>query len=108
MIHETLTLSGVPQNLLEAFPADPVPKKHDSGMRTIMIQGDGANANAVFVGGNAQVTITDYGWRIDKSAAGVPATGLEIGPFDAGSIKPSQVWVIGTAGEKLHLLCQEF
>lgn len=108
MLHKTMTLSGAAQRLLDAFPTKTPGGKDDPGLRDIMLQGDGANANPVFVGGDNTVSITDYGWRIDKATGGIPAPGLEIGPFDAGAGRFGQTWVIGTAGEKLHILAQEF
>src|SRR5882672_10927949 len=108
MVDGTLVLTGAAQRLIEAF-TNPAPgSKDDIGMRMILLQGDGANANGGFIGGSNKVTSALYGWRIDKSAAGVPALGVQLGPNDAGCYRPSQVWVIGTAGEKLHILGQEY
>ena len=56
--------------------------------------------------------ITDYATQLskaglkgdpgEKGAAGIPPAPTEIGHGEGSAIKPGDIWVIGTANEKLH------
>jgi len=60
-----------------------------------------ARAAVAFVGAASDVTITNYGVRVEIGAAGSgPVT---LGPFETGPIKLSDLWAIGT-GATLHIL----
>lgn len=75
----------------------------DVGFRQIFLQADGANANPIFVGGDSGVDSNNHAFRLEKGAAGVPSLAATIGPFEGGGVKPSDFWISGTAGEKIHV-----
>lgn len=99
----TLLLTGAAQRLSSVF-ADPANfAKEDLGLAQLFLQADGANANPIFIGDDSTVSTTVYGMRLEKGAAGVPPVPLTIGPFDGSGVKVSNLWVFGTAGEKLRI-----
>jgi hypothetical protein len=101
--HYVLTLDGNAQRL-SSLIADQQPHgAHDTPLRAISLQPGPANANAVFLGG-AAVSATDFGVRLEASAAGVPPAPFILGEFDEGGMRLSDFYVIGTATEKLHVL----
>ncbi len=102
----TLTLSGVAQQLVAPDGAPPFGSsgKLDNAMRTITLQADPANAHVVYVGGSSAVSSTLYGIILPLPPSSIPAVPVVIGAYDSGPIKLSDIWVIGTAGEKLHVL----
>ncbi len=105
--HKVLTLSGAAQDLLDAFGLNsPIGGADDVACSFISLQPGSANANPVEVGGPA-VSLTDYGARLPAANAGIPPSPYVIEPGgSAGVVRLSSVWVIGTVGEKLHILYQ--
>ena len=97
MNHYTVTLTAAAQAVATALG---LTAAQDLPFRTLMVQADKANANDAFIGG-AAVTTSDYGIRLDP---GDTAPAIAIGAYDSGPLKLSKVFVIGTAGEKIHLL----
>lgn len=104
--HRTGTLSGAAQNLLNLlYPAAPV-VANDYACTWLALQADTSDAQPIFIG-DENLTTVDYGVRIPPPTAGPPAdaTPVQIGPFATEApVKLSSVFVIGTAGEKLHVL----
>lgn len=99
MDHRTATLTIVGTSLkalLGLTDAEDVPYEH------LTLQADGANGNPVFIGGPG-VTTTDYGVRLPASAAGVPHWPPMWYELTARPVKLSEIFVVGTAGEKLHV-----
>lgn len=124
--HLDLTLSGAAQNLGGALTAAQLTqlvgqelydKAAAAGLatrdiaakytfRTISFQGDPANANPIYVGGeNATVSSSSWGWLIPAAVAGVASPPLiyDIGP----PAKLTDFFVLGTANQILHILVQE-
>lgn len=102
----TLTLTGVVQRLSDALPAvsgtsvDPLTAKDQSCVQ-IHLQGDGANANPIYLGSNpATLSTSLYGVRIEKATSTVPPSPFSI----AGPRRCSDIYVLGTVTEKLHAL----
>ena len=73
----------------------------DEAFRFLSVQPDKANTNDAFVGGST-LTTADYGVRLDPADT-APAYDL-CGHYDSGPMKLSEIYVVGTAGEKLHFL----
>lgn len=98
MFHRTITLTatGTKLSALASLQA-----QEDVPLQSLTIQADGANANPVFLGGSG-VTITDYGIRIPTPSGGVPAAPVF---YESGNrpVKLSEVFVVGTPGEKVHV-----
>jgi hypothetical protein len=70
--------------------------------RMLSFQAHTANAGAVFIGGNSSVTSSSWGWFIPIPSTSVPAPPLLL---DAeGSVKLTDFWISGTAGDVLHLM----
>lgn len=71
-------------------------------VRWISLQPGAANANPVFVGGQT-VSSTSYGTRLPVASGGVPPPPHIIAEFADGSVSLEELFVIGTAAEKLHV-----
>lgn len=100
--HATLTLSGAAQRLLAAWTADPaVGGVNDIAAEAIYIQPDGANANPIYLGGEG-VSVADHGFSLPAGAAGVPPSPFKLDAYTS-RVKPSQMYVIGTAAQKVHI-----
>lgn len=69
----------------------------------ISLQPNGANAGQVFVG-DAAVTSSVFGVRLEAGAAGVPPAPFVLGEFTTGWLKMADLWVKGSNTEKLHIL----
>jgi hypothetical protein len=103
VIDLTLTLTGNVQRLSEAL-ADPRPGgPGDVPFRSLHLQPDGANANAIFLGASAALTTSVYGVRLPASASGVPSAPYVFEFSSEGPLKLSHLYVRGTSGEKLHI-----
>ena len=98
----TLTLSGSAQRLSAVLPN--LEDVNDKFLQTLSLQPAGANANPVYVGASA-VSATEYGVRLEAGTAGVPpAPWLASDAFKATGLKLSDVYVIGTNTQVLHIL----
>lgn len=95
--HHVLTLDGNAQCL------DTVSGALGASIRTISLQPDGANGNPVYVG-SAGVTSSVFGVRLEAGATGVPPAPFVLGEFPTGWLKLSDLYVIGTDTQVLHLL----
>lgn len=104
----TLTLSGAAQQLSSLLTVPQRGGVNDEALRTILLQADGANANAIFVGSSSAVSSTAYGVQIVIPTSNVPAAPIEMSWSHSGPVKLSDFWVIGTAGQKLHILAVPF
>lgn len=71
-------------------------------VRWVSIQPGTANANPAFVGG-AGVTTSDFGTYLPASSGSVPSAPMVLGEFYDGAIKLEDIYVIGTASEKVHV-----
>lgn len=98
--HKVLTLTGAAQSLLSAFGVGDQAGE-DPACSFISLQPGPANGNPVGVGGPS-VAAADYGVRLPASAGGVPPAPY-IFPGAHGPVRLGTVYVVGTAGEKLHI-----
>lgn len=92
--HAVMTLSGSAEALSVGGTSGRV--------RWCALQPGTANANPVFIGGST-VSSTDYGTRLPPASGGVPPPPHVIGEFDDGTVNLADIYVIGNAGEKLHI-----
>ncbi len=103
--HATLTLDGSAQRLLAGWgvvgAGNPVGGVNDIAAEAIYIQPDGANANPIYLGGDA-VSAADHGFSLPAGAAGVPPSPFKLDAYTS-RVKPSQLYVIGTAAQKVHI-----
>lgn len=113
MLDGTGTLSGAAQSLLTLlFPGTGAPGtpnevggKNDVACNFISLQPDGAGSTAMFVGASSALTTALYGVRLPAPAAGVPPAPYVIGAWsDKGPTKLSNIFIIGTAADKIHVL----
>jgi len=99
----TLTLNGSAQRLSTALPDTTVGGADDLPAQFVVLQPDGANGAAVFVGGTSSVSSTVYGFSLPAGAAGVPPPPFPLSAY-MGRFRLSDIWVIGTNTQKLHVL----
>ena len=97
--HFTATLTAVGTSLKTLLG---LTDSQDIPLQSISLQADPANAGAAFVGGTG-VTITDYLVRIPIPVSSVPSPPLIYESGTARPMKLSEVFVVGTAGDKLHV-----
>lgn len=97
VINFTVTLTGANQNLGVLGAA------YNRGvLKQLILHADTANANVIYVGGNAGATLsnTEYGFRIEKPVSTIPAAPSVV---EAVNTDLSDWLVLGTNGEKLHV-----
>jgi hypothetical protein len=109
MLMGTGTMSGAAQSLLTLlFPAPAnsvVGGPNDVACNFVSIQPDGATTGAIFIGSDSTTSSTVYGNRLPASAAGVPPAPYVIGSWsDKGPVRLSNVFLVGTVSEKVHVL----
>lgn len=99
--HYTVTLTATATPLLTLISASfAVGGPRDEAFRFLSVQAGKANTNDAFLGGST-LTTSDYGVRVD---AGDTAPPIDIiGHYDSGPVKLSEIYAVGTAGEKLHV-----
>lgn len=73
-------------------------------IRLLYLQADGANGNPVYIGTTATMTSTDCAFQIPAGNGGVPAAPILIGPCNSTQLFLSNLYALGTAGQKLRLL----
>lgn len=89
-----LTITAAPQRLSVALPA-PDPSRggtEDEAFREIWLSCE----TDCFLGSSSSLTTTTYGKKLFADAATTPL--YKIGPFDAGPVKLSDLFVVGTSG----------
>lgn len=100
LLDKTVTLQITAKSLAALLNITPG-GADDIPLQSLSLQADGGNAGATFVGGPT-VSTTDYGIRIPAAAAGVPAAPEKF-QFYGRPVKLSEVYVVGSANEKLHV-----
>lgn len=103
VIDYTLTLTGAAQQLSSVLADPTVGGPNDEPLESLLLQPDGGNGNPIFVGGSSAVSSTLFGVRLAIGTGGVPPDPLKLEPT-MGPLRLSDLWVIGTATQKLHLL----
>lgn len=107
--HYNLTLDGNIQRLSSALADSEVGGPDDEALRVVQLQMQGDSANPLFVGGapkvgtNVTLTSTDHGFRLESGSGGVPAAPYLLGEFETGPIRLSDIYVLGTNTEVLHI-----
>jgi hypothetical protein len=100
MFSATLTLTGAAQCLGDLLPALGVERP----LLQVWLQPDGANVAPIFVGANADITSGDYGLRLEAAETAIPPAPFSVGEIHAISLYLSQMFVLGTADDVLHVL----
>lgn len=97
----SLTLNGSAQRLSSVLSDTTVGGKDDISIRQLILQGHHANTARVFVGDDASVSGTDYGFYLPiPTDSPLP---VSVGPFETGPVRLSNFWVIGTNNEVLKI-----
>lgn len=92
VVQYTLTITAVAQRLSQAIPADKTRgATQDLALRELWV-----SASADCFLGDSNVTTSVYGKKIFADAATTPD--YKFGPYDAGPIKLSDIFVVGTSG----------
>ena len=108
-----VVLDGTPQNLLTAAAGASVPSVAgatvDLACRAIWLSPRGTNNNPIYLGDSALLSNTNYGIRLEAGDINnLPPAPFTAGEFNAGPLKLSDFWVLGTATEILHVLMVPF
>jgi hypothetical protein len=109
-----LTLDGTIQRLSSVLTDPEVGGADDEALRVVQLQMQGNSANPLFVGGapkvgtNVTLTSTDHGFRLEPGSGGVPTAPYLLGEFETGPIRLSDVYVLGTNAEVLHIMVLGF
>ena len=101
--HYSLTLTGVAQRLSTVLTDTEVGGREDIAMVQVIFAADPANANVVYIGTNSNVSSSSHGFSLDPTQA-TAKDRESIGPFEAGKVKLSDFWVIGTNAQRLMVL----
>lgn len=105
--HYTLTLNGAAQRLSTVLATTTPGGPNDEALRQIILCAAPANTAVVAIGATSSVTTTDCGFTLDPTQATAPDR-VSIGPFETGPVKLSDLYAIGTNGEKLHIFAIPF
>lgn len=103
----TLTLTGVAQRLSTVLANNAPGGPEDFACRQIIFSSDPANANAIYVGTTSAVSSTVHGFSLDPTQA-TAKDRESVGPFEAGPVKLSDFWVVGTNTQLLHVMLIPF
>ena len=71
--------------------------------RQLIISADPANAAVAYVGADSGISSTSHGFALDPTQA-TAVDKVSIGPFESGAVRLSDLWVLGTNNERLHIL----
>lgn len=75
----------------------------DPGFRQLIVAADPANTAVAYVGADSSLSATSHGFALDPTQA-TAQDRESLGPFDTGPVRLSDLWVLGTANERLHIL----
>ncbi len=98
-----LVLTAVAQPLSNALPGVEDESVENVGFRQLLFQADDGNSNPIFLG-DADLTADSFGFCLPLPPGNVPAPTETLGPFNAGPIKLSEVFALGTADEILNIV----
>ena len=101
LMHYALTLSGAAENVAAALGLDE--QAATLPYRQVRLQADPANAAVVYIGATNAVSSTNHGASVDPTQA-TAEDSVSLGPFPAGAVKLKDIWVIGTATQRLMIL----
>ena len=96
--HYDLTLPGVAQQVSDVLAAG----ADDNPALSIQFEIQQDDTNPAFVGGDNTVTATSYGVRIAPIAAAEQLTEPRV--FKGVKLRLREFWIIGTAGDVVHIL----
>lgn len=102
----TLALDGTAQHLSDVLAAVVAANQgldFEPKVRILILQADGANGNAIYVGFSNAVSSTLHAFSIPAGVGGVPATPIILSALQLPELLLSHLWVKGTDGQKLHI-----
>jgi hypothetical protein len=96
-----ITLTGVAQRVITVLGITEG-GPDDLGFCQVIFAADPANAAVCYVGDDNGISATSHGFALDPTQA-TAKDRESLGPFDAGRLKLSNFWVLGTNNERLHI-----
>lgn len=101
----SLTMTGAAQQLSDVYGqgASVVGQQADAFLRQIVFQADRASGNAIYVGSDDLVSVTNHGFSVESAVAAGTQPAYELGPFENSVVRLSDFWVLGTAGQRLMI-----
>jgi hypothetical protein len=79
--------------------------------QALWMQPRGTNTALIYIGSDNTVSSTNYGVRLEIPVSTIPQAPFNPGDFSSGRgygnkspIKLSDIWVLGTTGDNLHIL----
>jgi len=105
--HYALTLSGAAQRLSSVLGDTQPGGTQDVACRQIFLAADPANGNVIYIGGASPVVSAEsHAFSLDPTQA--TQLPVSIGPFNAGPVKLSEIWALGTASQRLMIGIVEY
>ena len=99
----TLTLSGSAQPLSDAFQNKLAGGPDDSPLQWLSVQPDAANSGIIYFGASLAVSSSLYGFRMEVPVSSIPSAPFLWEPAQS-RIRASDIFLKGTANDKLHIL----
>lgn len=96
-----VTLTGSAQRVSDSLTPPGVSTSVDVPCREIIFSADPANANVVYVG-DANVASGAHAFALDPTQA-TAQDKVKFGPYDAGPLRLSDFYVLGTASQKVMI-----
>ena len=75
----------------------------EPSFRELQLQADDGNTNPIFIG-DSEVSATVFASFIPLPPANIPGAPLRLGPYEAGPLKLSEIFAVGTDSEVLNIL----
>ena len=75
----------------------------DISFRQLIVSADPANTAVAYGSDDSNISATNHGFALDPTQA-TAVDKVSIGPFESGAVRLSDLWVLGTNNERLHIL----
>lgn len=97
--HKTVTLTGSVQRLSDVIGLP------DAPIVSISMIADDSNTNPVYLGSTSTISSSDYGVILANPNGTTKTPTLhQAGPWPSPSVRMSDIYVLGTNNEKLHVM----
>ena len=105
-----LTLNAAAQRLSSVLGNTTPGGPDDHGLRQITLQADPANGAVVYGAGSnigSAISSSNHGFSLDPTQA-TAVDKITFGPFEAGAVRLSDLWALGTDTQRLMITVVPF